>query len=520
MRRAGVAVALATVLAAVLRIADLGGKSFWLDEAFSVALARAPWPSFVSVLRTSEANMGLYYLILRLWLRLGLTESSVRLMSAVFGIATIPVVYALGARLFGPRAGIAAAFVLALDPVHVAFSQDARGYGLAIFLAACSTWTFVHVVGDGPESTEGIGGAHRAEANRRSARSIFWAVLYIVTSAGAVYSHLYAVFVLFAQYASLIRRHTKRSVWRRLLVCAVAIGVLLLPMAAFLLGGPHGNISWIATEIPYVVLHRFPYVFALYATLILLVAWAGQRMLRSRDAGRAPWPYVLALLWLGSPIVLPILVSLLVKPVFDARYAAVAIPAIALLAGAFIDQPRAARGAVVVVVSIAAVELFGNWAYFVRFHKEDWRHATQSVLAAAAPGDAVAFYAPYVRRPYDYYVEQFRDSARAPLELYPSKEYATFTPEANPPSLSGAIARAELTAPRTWLVLGHARPDSACLHALDQALRTAYRTVQEHQFQGIEVWLYANPATDGTDIGRVSRLRPGVAAISHECPQT
>ena len=70
-RRAGVAVVVATLAATVLRLTDLGGKSFWLDEAFSVALARAPWPSFVHELRTSEANMGLYYAILRPWLALG-----------------------------------------------------------------------------------------------------------------------------------------------------------------------------------------------------------------------------------------------------------------------------------------------------------------------------------------------------------------------------------------------------------------------------------------------------------------
>lgn len=521
-RRVGVAVVLATLLAIALRLADLGGKSFWLDEAFSVALARAPWPSFVYELRTREANMALYYVILRPWLGLGLSESSVRLLSAIAGIATIPVVYAIGARLFGGWAGVAAAFVLALDPAHVGLSQDARSYTLAVLLVACSTLAFVHLV-DAHREPSGGHAAHDARpSGADTGRIALWSSLYVVASAGAVYAHLYAALVLVAQFLSVMWLPGRAIPWRRLVVCAASVALLLVPMAAFLLGGRHTNLSWLASEIPYLIAHGLPHIIAGYALTLVAVAWMGWRMLRSRKPGQDAWPYVLTLLWLGTPIILPLLITAVIKPVFDARYAAVSIPAIALLAGAFVVRVVSLLGrqrAIALAAAIAALELFGDWSYFARFEKEDWRGATQTVLASAAPGDVVAFYAPYVRRPYDYYVDRLDGAARAPTVLYPSKGYASLTPsDGGTMTLADAIARAEQRAPRTWLVLGHAQPDTACQRVLESSLRETYRVVEERRFVGVEVWLFANRAADPSATGRFDQVE--ASTIRRQCSQT
>ena len=46
------------------------------------------------------------HLLLRLWLYLGESEWILRSLSVVFGVATVPAVYILGMRLFGPKAGL------------------------------------------------------------------------------------------------------------------------------------------------------------------------------------------------------------------------------------------------------------------------------------------------------------------------------------------------------------------------------------------------------------------------------
>jgi predicted membrane-bound mannosyltransferase len=115
-------------LAAALRLIGLGAKSFWLDEIASVVIARMPGNSFWGWLWHDEGNMALYYVMLRPWLHIHLGEATVRLLSVVPGIASIPVIYLLGMRLFGRSVGLLAALFLALSTCSVVYSQEARGY--------------------------------------------------------------------------------------------------------------------------------------------------------------------------------------------------------------------------------------------------------------------------------------------------------------------------------------------------------------------------------------------------------
>ena len=58
-------------LAAVLRFAYLGAKSIWSDEAFSIVMAKLPWSDFWRMTTTTEANMSLYYALLRALIQRG-----------------------------------------------------------------------------------------------------------------------------------------------------------------------------------------------------------------------------------------------------------------------------------------------------------------------------------------------------------------------------------------------------------------------------------------------------------------
>ena len=59
------------VLGAYLRLHMLGVRSLWATECFSVLVARQPWPMFLRTMWWGEANMALYYTLLRGWLVLG-----------------------------------------------------------------------------------------------------------------------------------------------------------------------------------------------------------------------------------------------------------------------------------------------------------------------------------------------------------------------------------------------------------------------------------------------------------------
>ena len=476
-------------IGAALRLADLAGQSLWLDEAFSVALARAPWSSFVYELRTREANMGLYFLALRPWLRLGSDEARIRLLSALFGIATIPVVAALATRLFDRRAGVYAALLMALDPLAIWASQEARAYSLVALLVSGSMWALVRAI----DADAAAAPASRGAFGR-------WSV-YVVTSALAVYAHFYAGLVLVAQAATLLVRPPGVR-WSTVVAAAGALALLLAPLGLFLASAPHENIDWlrdaIATGAP-VLLHQLPHspvvaALAGYAIWWIAVIVAAGGMARRVATARARWALVLVVCWVVVPVGVPLLVSVLMKPVIEPRYLAVCVPGVAVAAGAVVSQlaPTPRR---VLVSAVLALELFGDWAYFARFHKEDWRAATLTVMSNLRPGDAVLIYAPYGRRPFDYYVA--RDTGKATLSiLYPLRSYADFTSSPTPPLALPTAVDSARAAGRAWLVLSHVGPDTTCARDLDAALRSTFPHVEDRSFPFVDVRLYAsNPAS-------------------------
>ena len=107
----------------VLRLIALGYKSFWIDEIASVAIARRAPPVFWHFLWHDEGNMAAYYVLLRPWLRFGYGEGTVRLLSVIPGVLSIPVMYVLGRKLFGRAHGILAALFLALNACAIAFRR-------------------------------------------------------------------------------------------------------------------------------------------------------------------------------------------------------------------------------------------------------------------------------------------------------------------------------------------------------------------------------------------------------------
>ncbi len=117
LRRAHGVLFLLTLIGAWLRLSHLGSKSFWLDEGATVALARASWRHFAWVWWHGEANLQtIYFLLMRGWVHFGISEVWLRLPSAVFGIASIPLIFVIGQKLIGTTPALAAAALLTFSP--------------------------------------------------------------------------------------------------------------------------------------------------------------------------------------------------------------------------------------------------------------------------------------------------------------------------------------------------------------------------------------------------------------------
>ena len=137
------AVALAAILALalVVRIREASLTPFWFDELFTLGVARVPVREALGVLR-QDMHPPLYFLAVSGWRALvGEGEVALRLPSIAAGVATVAVTWALGREVFGPRAGLLAALLLALHRSQVASSVELRSWAWLWLLQTLAVWS-------------------------------------------------------------------------------------------------------------------------------------------------------------------------------------------------------------------------------------------------------------------------------------------------------------------------------------------------------------------------------------------
>ncbi len=133
-----------TALAAVVALLAIGHKPYFWDEAWSVVAASRSLHGLVAIFPHRDADTALYYFLLHGWIALhGTGEGYVRLLSALFAVATVPVTAVLALKLFDRRVALWAGVLMAANAAFLEYAQFARTYALAMFLGACSTLLFV-----------------------------------------------------------------------------------------------------------------------------------------------------------------------------------------------------------------------------------------------------------------------------------------------------------------------------------------------------------------------------------------
>jgi mannosyltransferase len=150
-----------TLGGAILRVLLLGTKGMWLDETFSVWMASHSVVDMLHWIVRIDQHPPLYYLLLHFWIPLnGEAPYYDRLLSVLFGTATIPIIYLIGKRISGIMAGVAAAAFLALNLFNIYYAQETRMYTLLAFNAAVAIYALVRLLTD-PRSVRPIGSQFR-----------------------------------------------------------------------------------------------------------------------------------------------------------------------------------------------------------------------------------------------------------------------------------------------------------------------------------------------------------------------
>src|SRR5262245_14331047 len=191
-------------LAAALRLVALGSQSFWSDEAITALLVRRDFGSLLSGVADTESTPPLYYAAAWLWAKAaGADEVGLRSLSAFLGILAVPTAYGAARALVSARAAWIAGLLVAVNPVLVWYSQEARAYPLLVLLCGLSFWAFV---------------AARESGSDRSL------VAWWLASSLAIATHYFALIVVAVMAGWLLV--SQRTLRARLAVTGVAVSLV------------------------------------------------------------------------------------------------------------------------------------------------------------------------------------------------------------------------------------------------------------------------------------------------------
>ena len=388
------AVPVAILLAGVfLRVHGIRYESIWMDEIACAKHLDAPTlVEFIHLERGDDPPMSpAYFTVAYFW---GKTfESSMvsmRLLSILFSAVSMALLYWLARSIYGQLGAALALFCFAASPVHIFYAQEIRMYEFVLLLALVSAL-----------SLRGVLRSHSAAA---------W-VIFTLSSVTLMWTHLFAVFLLFVYGIVLIL--FLRPLWRGLLVwggiCTVSFGGLL----AWLSTMDRANLDRLSSWIPgptaqtchNMALHgcgvpigswpqygQFDHI-SIVALILAAVCYLGWSVLRTgaSDAEKARGEfakrdYILLILWWVAPPVLLALVSITVKPSFVPRYMLYCSLALFVLLGGAVAalRPRAIR-----IGAAALVVLFYGYMAVVNTvslpMRGDWQMTRNAIQATNHP---------------------------------------------------------------------------------------------------------------------------------------
>ncbi len=393
----GMVILLVIVLGFGLRAAYLGHQSFWTDEILTVDAASVRFRDLFT--RPRDYNlMPLYYAIMHGMLQVSRQEAWLRLPSALAGGVSIALFYQTLRFWFGDGVALKGAFLLAISPLHVWYSQEARAYTLVLLLC--------------------LGSVAALQGLERSPGSWSRRLLLVLVTAGALHAHFIALGFVVLVLVRLLISPMPASRVERLLLCG-AIVVLCLPAVsrlALLLtsaghsGGAAQQGTALAQGLAYLA-WTFTTGFSLGPTLTELHSPDATRVaihwlplavpvlgLVSAAVGVGVWRlwrerrdlFVFILLWALIPAAVAALAAVRTPYRFHVRYCLVAIPPFLLVLAIALDRSRRvlARSALLAFSVVAALSLC-NYFFDPRYQREDNRAAGRFLASHALHGDLV-----------------------------------------------------------------------------------------------------------------------------------
>ena len=365
--------ALTAIAAAAFYIYRLGAASLGASEAYAAwaAAMSSPWAIIHIPVPLDPGKQVFYYILLHYFTGVfGMSEASLRALSPLFAIATLPILFVLARTMFDDSIAASAVVLWAFNPVILLLARRARMYPMLAAVALAHFMLLWQV--------------RRKPTWPRAIVCGFFGAL-------AIYTHLAALFLIGAEAAMLVRDFIRgRRNPMAWLALAIAL-VLFIPYFPIFSTQSdqmvHGHwLDWISTG----------YHLSL-ATKVLIAFVAGAISLaivfgpRTEDDPNEPLRWCLA--WGLLPLIAFLSGTALIRPMFHIRYLIPCVAMVALIVARVLEGfGSKVRNLAVVAITLVLLIL----APIKEITNEPWRDIAALVSAQSPPGQPIFFEAGFL----------------------------------------------------------------------------------------------------------------------------
>ncbi|NPV76885.1 MAG: phospholipid carrier-dependent glycosyltransferase [Anaerolineae bacterium] len=363
----------------ILRCVNIDARSIQYDDAFSIFLAERSLPDIIRG-TAADTMPPLFYFLLHFWMRLGEQVWFLRMLSILFSLGSLVVLYFLVRTLFDQRAAFWAAVLAAISPLQIYHSQDIRMYAALAFFQLAHWGFFVQI--------------YRHGKTKQS--TINW-ITFVFFGVLAMYTHNLAIFGLCVPLVYLIFKRQWKDAGKVLLADLV-IGLLAAPwlvmvpgqiakiQGAFWTPRP-GLVELVQAGILFVGTLPLPGIWLIIITVlslqaivfVLIETWKN----RSNEGVR-----LLTAMTIIPPALL-FVASYLMRPVFVPRGFLVSSLAFLGLAGAAVGKKRAGGFVLLFLFGLAAVISLPYQIFYQEFPRSPFREAANYLAEQTSLGDTI-----------------------------------------------------------------------------------------------------------------------------------
>lgn len=424
----------------VLRLVDLDGESLWVDEGHAIHVASLE-PDQLIKESSKDNHPPLYSIILHYWKKITSgTLYYLRLLSVIFGVLSIYLIYIIGKELFDKNTGLISALILAFSVFHIQYSQEIRSYMMVVVLILLSYYLLIRL--------------------SKIPKLIFF-ILYIIINTLLIYTHFLGWFILFAQSIYFLLRYPiDINRIKPFIISNVIILILALPWLNILVARFYGLQTefWVSKptllSIPQTVL-VYAGSFTIFGiiSLILFSALAFISIFTFKEKKLIirwsdNFQNYLFLLWMWIPILIPFIISVISAPIFIIRMTIGASLAFYLIIAhgfSFISRKPIRIGLLILIIALS----IGNIGiYYRETNKERWNEATEFIESRAQAGDLLIFHAGFgLDKAFNFYAK------RNDLE---KRRFPKIGYEVNQ-NLMDELSQLLKDKENVWLILTHSR---------------------------------------------------------------